>query len=161
MQELNIFRCIRCYKIITLSPKKLDVNGNLVPSDLDSKRHFCFEFDIINESDKLTPNRLSDELFLQMIRAQYVDLESGLLKRTYEEQAKTLMLRIPLCNPTPVFIVHFSDIQDGKIKEELAALDGAALDNVMRTAIGRLFECVNERQYNLSSRNLLRWEIGA
>jgi hypothetical protein len=158
--KLCLFRCVKCYKIIALNPNKLDENGNLVPLDLDSKCHFCFDFDVINESDKLTTNRLSEELFLHMRRTQHIDQVTGDLKRSYLEQAKTLMLRMPLCKPTPVFTVHLSDIQDNKIKRELAALNDAALDNVMRTAIGLVFECVNERQYNLSTRNLLRWEIG-
>lgn len=160
MEEMNIFRCLRCYNIIILDPNKLDDNGKLVPSNFDSKCHFCFDFDVINESDKVTIDRLSEELFLHMRRTQHIDQETGELKRSYLEQAKTLMLRIPLCKPTPVFTVHLSDIHDNKIKRELAALNDAALDNVMRTAIGLVFECVNERQYNLSTRNLLRWEIG-
>jgi hypothetical protein len=148
--KTNFYRCVKCYQIISLSPDKLDVNGNLVPSNLDSKPHLCLNFDVIEESDILIPDRISDELFLQMIRA------GG-----YIEQARILMYRIPVFDPTPVFAVHLADIQDDKIKRELAALADAddILDNVMRTAIGRVFECVNERQYNLSVRKLLRWEI--
>jgi hypothetical protein len=150
MGQMNIFRCVKCHRIISLSPNKLDGNGNLVPSNLDSKPHLCLNFDVIKESDILMPDRLSDELFLQMIRA------GG-----YIEQAATLMYTIPIYKPTPVFSVRLSDIQD-KIKRELVALDDdVALDKVMRSSIGKLFECENERRYNLSIRKLLRWEIGA
>jgi hypothetical protein len=152
MGQMNNFRCIKCYRIISLSPNKLDVNGNLVPSNLDSKPHLCLNLDVIEESDSITIDRVSDELFLQMIRA------GG-----YLEQAATLMYTIPVYSPTPVFTLHLSDIQDEKIKRELAALinDRKALDKVMRASIGKLFECENERQYNLSIRKLLQWEIVA
>ena len=64
--------------------------------------------------------------------------------------------------PDPVFILHLSHIEDNKIKQELAELadDQKTLDDVMRDAIGKVFECItSERQYNLSIRNRLRWKI--
>lgn len=149
-QKTTISRCVKCHQIISLSPNQLDVNGKLVPSNLDSKPHLCLNFDVIKESDILTLDSLSEELFLQMIRA------GG-----YLEQAATLMYTIPIYSPTPVFTLRLSEIQDEKIKRELAALDYVALDRVMRSSIGKLFECENERRYNLSIRKLLRWEIGA
>ena len=149
-QKACIVRCVKCHRIISLNPNKLDVNGYPVLSNLDSTPHLCLKFDVIQESDVLTPDSLTDELFLQMIRA------GG-----YMEQARTLMYKIPVFEPTPVFLVRLADIQDSKIKQELVALNDSALDSVMHTAIGRVFECINERQYNLSVRKLLRWEIGA
>ena len=57
------------------------------------------------------------------------------------------------------FHLTLSNIDD-KIKQEAASLDDNTLDDVMRDAIGRVFECMtSEWQYNLSIRNRLRWEI--
>jgi hypothetical protein len=96
-----------------------------------------------------------------MIRTQCRDPKNGVLKRKYEEQARFLLSRIPVYKPTPFFILYYSDILDDKIRQELAALNNTDLDDVMQAAIGRVYECVNERQFNLSVRNLLRWKIEA
>jgi hypothetical protein len=90
-----------------------------------------------------------------------MDPKNGVLKRKYEDQARFLLFRIPVYRPTPFFTLYYSDILDDKIKQELAALNDTELDYVMRAAIGRVLECVNERQFNLSVRPLLRWRIEA
>jgi hypothetical protein len=155
----SIYRCCDCYTVITLSPDQLDESGCLAPFNLNGKRHFCF--DIVKNSDSVTPDRLKDELFLNMIRVQYSEPKSGAIKRKYEDQARSLMSKIPVYKPTPYFVLYYSDILDDKIRQELAALDRVELNGVMRAAIGRVFECVDERQFNLSVRNLLRWRIEA
>jgi hypothetical protein len=153
-------RCIKCHKITMLELNKID-QENLVVLDLSNRRHVCTDSDVINMSDKLTLSRLSEELFLQMIRIQRVDSVSGLVKRPYEEQARTLMYRIPIFKPIPDFKLRLSDIEDEKVKRELAALDDKTLDWVMRTSVGLVFECVNERLYNLGVRKMLQWKIVA
>jgi hypothetical protein len=153
----GLSRCIKCYKIIVYSPTKLDDNGNLIPWDFNNERHRCFGFDIMEKADKLTDARLTDELFLNIIRHKHLDEKTGLVKSTYEDHVKILYYV-----PDPVFILHLSHIEDNKIKQELAELvdDQKTLDDVMRDAIGKVFECItSERQYNLSIRNRLRWEI--
>jgi hypothetical protein len=151
-----LLRCIKCYNIITLG---IDIDGNIVILNLDSGRHSCSNSNVINESDELTPSKLVDELTLQLIRTQYQDPNTGKLRRTYVDQAKELMYKIPVYKPTPVFQVRLSDIRDEKIRNELAELDNSELDDVMRNSIGRIFESIDEHYYNLSVRNLLQWEI--
>ena len=153
----GFFRCLKCYKIIALNPSKLDNNGNLIPWDFNNERHKCFGFDIIEKADRLTDARLTDELFLNIIRHKHLDEKTGRVKTTYEDRVKILYYV-----PDPVFILHLSHIEDNKIKQELAELvdDRETLEDVMRDAIGKMFECItSERQYNLSIRNRLRWEI--
>ena len=104
---------------------------------------------------------VTDELFLQLIRAQRHDQSTGKLKRTYIEQAKDLIYRIAVFDPPPVFEVHLSDILDDKIRRELASLDDSDLDDIMRDSIGRIFESVDEHYYNLNVRDRLRWGIVA
>jgi hypothetical protein len=132
-----------------------------VLSNLDDKPHICSNMNIINKSDGITYSRLIDELFLLFIRTQHQDRNKGELKRSYLEQAKDLIYKIPVYNPPPVFQIHLSDILDEKIKHDLAELDDPQLDDVMRDSIGRIFETIDERYYNLSVRNLLRWKIVA
>jgi hypothetical protein len=98
---------------------------------------------------------------LQMLRTQYIDQKSGALKRKYIEQARSLLFKAPVYKPAPFFTLYYSDITDDKIKQELAAQNDTELDDVIQAAIGRVFECVNERRYNLSVRNLLKWKIEA
>ena len=130
----RFFRCVKCYKIIALSPSKLDDDGNLFSWDYDGKHHKCFGYDIIEKTDDLTLNRLTEELFLNILRHKYLDEKTGLVKSTYEARVKILYYV-----PDPVFILHLSHIEDNKIKQELAELadDQKTLDDVMRDAIGK------------------------
>jgi hypothetical protein len=159
--ELNLFRCVGCYQIVTVDPNKLDTHGNIMVLNLDNSIHSCSNLDVIDVDDIVTKNRLIDDLFLQMIRVRSMDPKNGVLKRKYEDQARFLLFRIPVYRPTPFFTLYYSDILDDKIKQELAAQNDTELDDVMRAVIGRVFECVNERQFNLSVRKLLRWRIEA
>jgi hypothetical protein len=143
--EPRLCRCIECYDIIKIC---LDIDGRLVSLCPDGCSHVCLNSNIINESDKLVISRLVDELALQLIR-------------THRKQAQELMYKIPVFNPTPVFLLHLSEIRDDKIKNELANLDSLTREQVLNDSIGLVFESINEQYYNLGVRKLLRWEIVA
>jgi hypothetical protein len=121
----------------------------------------CSNLNVINNSDELTLSRVSNELFLQLIRTRHQDNGSGELKRSYLEQARDLIYKIPVFNPIPVFQVRLDDTPDDKIRHELANLGDSDLDQVIRDSIGPIFECIDEHYYNLSVRKLLQWEIVA
>jgi hypothetical protein len=78
--------------------------------------------------------------------------------RKYQEQAENLIYRIPVYRPTPSFFVELHDLSY-KVKQELHSLDDKTLDRVMKEAIARIFENINERYFLLSVKKLLRWEI--
>jgi hypothetical protein len=143
--EPRLCRCIECYNIIKIC---LGIDGRLVSLCPDGCSHVCLNSNIINESDKLVISRLVDELALQLIR-------------THRKQAQELMFKIPVYNPTPIFLVHLSGIRDDKIKRELASLDSSTRKQVLNDSIGLVFESINEQYYNLSVRKLLQWEIVA
>jgi hypothetical protein len=143
--EPHLCRCIKCYNIIKIC---LDIDGRLVSLCPDGCSHVCLNSNIINESDTLLTSRLVDELALQLIR-------------THRKQAQELMYKIPVFSPTRVFLVHMSEIQDDKIKNELANLDSSTREQVLNDSIGLVFESLNEQYYNLSVRKLLQWEIVA
>ena len=103
--------------------------------------------------------RLIDELFLELDNVKEIDEKSGLTKRKYEERAKWLMHRIPVYRPAPAITIDLSDLST-RIKEELVDLDDETLDYVLREAIGRIFEGVDQRYFRLNVRRFLRWEIG-
>ena len=143
--EPRLCKCIGCYNIIKIC---LDFDRQLVSLCPDGCRHVCLNSNIINESDKLVISRLVDELALHLIR-------------THRRQAQDLMYKIPVFKPTPVFLVHLSEIRDDKVKNELAKLDSSTREQVLHDSIGLVFESINEQYYNLGVRKLLRWEIVA
>lgn len=145
LKESILIRCLRCYNIITI---RLDVDGKLVSSNLEGKHHTCSNSNIINEPDEVTLSRLVDEVFLQLVR-------------THLRQARDLIYKIPVYKPTPVFLVHLSDILDDKIKYELTNLEAATRKQVLNDSIGRMFESIDEHYYNLNVRKMLKWEIVA
>ena len=107
----------------------------------------------------ITRPRLVYELFLELINTRHEDLDTGELKRSYYEQAKDLIYKIPEDNLSPVFLVHLNDIQDDKIKQELANLEDSAREQVLNDSIGLIFESTDEYYYNRTVRKLLRCKI--
>jgi hypothetical protein len=99
-----------------------------------------------------TTNRLTEELYLNLMGVRKGPI------RKYQEHAENLMYRIPVYKPTPTFYVELVDLSY-KIKQELHGLNDKSLDRVMKEAIGKIFENINERYFLLSVKKLLRWEI--
>jgi hypothetical protein len=100
-----------------------------------------------------TTERLIDELYLNLM-----SVRRDKVARIYQEQAENLIYRIPVYKPTPYFIVELSHLSY-KVKKELHTLNDKALDKVMKEAISRIFEMINERYFLLSVKKLLKWEI--
>jgi hypothetical protein len=80
---------------------------------------------------------------------------SGVIRRLYEEQARYKMPRMPVFRPPPTFVVHLKHLDD-KIRQELASEDKTSRDFILREAVGRIFEQVNERYYLLSAKRFLK-----
>ena len=102
--------------------------------------------------EQWTTNRLIEELYLNMMSVRKDTI------RKYQEQAENLIYRIPVYKPIPYFYVELGDLSY-KIKKELHALNDKALDNVMKEAIGKIFENIDEPYFLLSVKKLLKWEI--
>lgn len=105
-----------------------------------------------SDKDQWSTAKVIDKLFLCLINVE----ENRL--RKYLQQAKCLIYRIPIYQPTPSFIINITDLTD-KIKQELANSDDESLHDILTEAIARIFECVNKRYFNLSVRHLLKWEL--
>lgn len=103
-----------------------------------------------------TTNKLEEELYLHLMKVK--EEKNGYVKRKYEEQAKHLIYRIPVYRPTSYFTISTQDLND-KVRSELETLDQESLNNVMKGAIGRIFESINLNYYLLSVKRLLKWRF--
>lgn len=105
-----------------------------------------------SDNNAWTTDRLTEELYLNLM-----SIRKG-FTRKYQQQAENLIFRIPVYKPTPTFYVELGDLSY-KVKQELHGLNDKALDKIMKEAIGKIFENINERYFLLSVKKLLRWEI--
>ena len=101
-------------------------------------------------------NKLEEELYLHLMKVK--EEQDSYVKRKYEEQAKNLIYRIPVYRQTPYFTINTQDLND-KLRSELETLDQEPLNNVMKGAIGRIFESINLNYYLLSVKRLLKWRF--
>jgi hypothetical protein len=99
-----------------------------------------------------TLDKLKQEVYLDL------KIRSGQIERKYEDQAKDLIHKIPVYKPIPNFIVNLADVSD-RVKIELSSLDSKPLNDVMKEAIGRIFENIDERYFLLNVKKLLKWEL--
>ena len=81
-------------------------------------------------------------------------------ERKYEKQARDLIYRIPVHQPTPAFIISNGDLSSKLIKE-LSSLDYADLDVVIRDVVSWIFESIDKKYFLLSIKRhgLLLWRI--
>ena len=111
--------------------------------------------DFVVEGEYWTIDRLKEELYLHLMKVTEKD---GPHRMKYQEQAKYLMYRIPVYRPIPSFTINVQDLTE-KLKSELESLDYKSLNDVLKEAIGRIFEGINERYYLLSVKKLLKWKL--
>ncbi len=130
-----------------------DMTGNMtevpIAQDYNQGQEADFE-------EHWTTSRLIDETYLELMRAVRIHGTSSVKK--YQDQAKYLMYKIPVYRPSPSFNVNVIDLTP-KLRQELESLDDESLDSVMKEAIGRVFENINERYFLLSVKKLLKWEL--
>ena len=111
--------------------------------------------------EQWTEAYLIDELFLQLACTKKTSVARNRITRKYMtvtdykyyNQAKALHRWIPLARPPPEFVVNLSDLSTRMIAE-LKALQNA--QDVLKQAVGRLFENIDERQYHQSIASQLR-----
>ncbi|HJT49787.1 MAG TPA: hypothetical protein VJ729_16525 [Nitrososphaeraceae archaeon] len=70
----------------------------------------------------------------------------------YYKQAEYLKYKIPIYQPTPVFTIDIADLDD-RLIAELYALDDPKY--ILRQAVGRIFENIDDRYYHLAIAKLL------
>ncbi|CAN5147078.1 hypothetical protein BH18THE2_BH18THE2_35780 [soil metagenome] len=78
--------------------------------------------------------------------------------KKYEEQARRLIYKIPIHRPAPTFIVNKTDLCT-RLIIELLAYPEEARNEILKSAVGRIFENIDERYYIQSVKRLLSVEL--
>lgn len=103
------------------------------------------------ETEQLTIAATIDELYLCLMR-ETDDL--------YFKQAEMLIGLIPIERPHPIFQIRISDLSK-QVKKELDDRwnNKMQLDFILKEAVGKVFECVDEKYFFQSVKKLLRVEL--
>jgi hypothetical protein len=106
-----------------------------------------------------TTQKLIDELLLHLVCVTdiVIDEEEGKIAvKKYYRRAKELERWIPVARPPPEYIIDISDLNDRLRKELLDEItSNDARQDVLKEAVGRIFENLNFERYHLSiARNL-------
>jgi hypothetical protein len=107
-----------------------------------------------NISEIWTLEKLKDELYVHLMTVEV----NG--ERKYEAEARGLLYKIPVHQPTPAFIISNSDLSSKLIKE-LSILNYDDLDAVIKEVISWIYESINKSYFLLSIKRhgLLHWRI--
>lgn len=100
--------------------------------------------------ERWTEECLIDELFLQLATTKSVVSHSGkcgIVICKYYNQAFALRKWIPIAKPAPKFVINLSDLST-RLVAELRCLENP--QEVLKEAVGRIFENIDERQYHQS-----------
>jgi len=97
-----------------------------------------------------TTNYLIEELhcYLELFEDENKD-------RKYERQAKDLIYRIPIYRPVPTYVIDKKNLTERLIRE-LQSYGLRERDELLKTAVGRIFENINERYFIQSVKRLLK-----
>jgi hypothetical protein len=135
---------------------------------------------IFETFDEWSIEYLIDEMFLSLmsVKAQFCMINSnrktsllsdpkkvefnnrcnygnGIVRRTYEEQARYKMYRMAIYNPHPVFVIHLKHI-DERVKVQLAKEDEETRNEILKQVAERIFETVDKRFFLLSGLPFLK-----
>lgn len=78
--------------------------------------------------------------------------------RKYESHAKDFIYRIPIYRPTPSYIVYRNDLIE-RLNKKLQWFDVKQRDELLKTAVGKIFENINDRYFIQSVKCLLKVEL--
>jgi hypothetical protein len=103
--------------------------------------------------DEWTTEFVVDQLHFHL--ETFID---GSKEKKYQKRAKDLLYRIPVYIPVPPFIVYRKDLSD-RLKDELADYSEKAREDILKAAIGRIFENIDQRYFLQSVKKLLKVEM--
>jgi hypothetical protein len=115
------------------------------------------------DDEYLTTNALVEEVFLQLACnkktavAQNRETRKYMTVKDYKyyRQALELRRRIPIARPPPEFVVNLSDLSTRVIAELKVLQD----PDILKQAVGRIFENIDARQYHLSIASQLKVRV--
>ncbi|MDQ6865617.1 MAG: hypothetical protein M3044_17540 [Thermoproteota archaeon] len=106
-----------------------------------------------------TKEKLIDELLLHLVCVTEIVIDEegkNIAVKKYYRRAKELERWIPIARPPPEYLIDMSDLNDRLRKELLDEItSNDARQDVIKEAVGRIFENLNLERYHLSiARNL-------
>ena len=124
------------------------------------------EDDVNAADDRLTLAALKDELIFHLcsINSYCIDEKSGVIRisHKYYDQAESIIYRINVWKPPPVFVINESDLIP-KLKEELYDLSQSSpetLNRLVTQVVGEILEIVNPRYYHVAGVGAnIRWRF--
>lgn len=152
-------------EILKLPEKELwsivELRLNLPPSSSSSSRQLHGNGNEHEDIEYWTENALVEELFLQLACTKKTAVARNRLSRKYVvvtdykyyQQALKLRRWIPIARPPPEFVVNLSDLSS-RVIVELKVLQNT--QDVLKQAVGRIFENIDEQQYHLSIASQLK-----
>jgi hypothetical protein len=129
--------------------------------DIDTGSNFFRNLSEYNDIESYTIWGLIDEVYLSMVYSKEPmtdDSGSRIIISRYYAQAWKLQGLISVGCPPPNFVIQLSDLNP-KSKQALKDLDDKTRNFVLCQAIGRIFENINPRLYQLSIARRLRWKL--
>jgi hypothetical protein len=109
--------------------------------------------------ERWTESALVDELFLQLATTKSIVSHKGrcgIIVHKYYDQALALRKYIPIAKPAPKFKINLSDLST-RLVAELRCLENP--QDVLKQAVGRIFENIDERQYHFSIASKLKVRV--
>jgi hypothetical protein len=114
----------------------------------------CAEIIDLNDKpsivERWTELCLVEQLFLELATTKLIVSHTGncgIVVKKYYDQALALRNRIPIWRPPPEFVVNLSDLST-RVFAELKVLQNT--QDVLKQAVGRIFENIDMQQYHLS-----------
>ena len=137
-------------------PKKLQI---IQQEDGQKQAAIIDQNDKPSSVERWTEQCLIDELFLQLATTKSLvphNGRCGIVVHKYYDQAFALYKWIPIVRPVPKFVVRLSDLST-RVVAELRCLEDP--QQVLKKAVGRIFENIDELQYHQSIARNLKVEL--
>lgn len=138
---------------MTVAEPKLKILIKSPSRFLLSKENQQLQQKIFDTFAEWTTWRLVDELYLSLMSVKEHDNR----RRKYEEQARKNMYWMVM-PPHVAFVINLKDL-DGKVKRELAKRHKELRDFIIKQAVEKIFEQVDERYFLLSAKQYLKVEL--
>lgn len=131
---------------------------------VETRKVQVLEGELTDTEFEWTQNKFIDELVHELgTTGTQLDNDGKITTaRPYIDQVRELMYRIPLWQPAPPFIIHYSWLSEGMKKQYNDFKKFSTkheFEQVLLDSVGRLFENENSKYYHNSIKKLLRVKV--
>jgi hypothetical protein len=113
-------------------------------------------------TDQWTTDRCINEIFLCLAKVKEKIIDGDGISRytsKYERRAREIIYRIPIYRPSPLLIIHISDLSQ-RVKNELEVLlketDEKTVLMLLKESTGKFFENLDFAYYHTSVKKSLK-----